>query len=54
MFTPIVTIADEGNAKFSQQIKSGFIRTINWDKYQSTVSPQAQNRYLDCSINLCF
>ena len=54
MFTPIVTIANEDNAKFSQQIKSGFIRTINWDKYQSNVSPQAQNRYLDCSINLCF
>ena len=51
MFTPIVTITNEDNAKCSQQTKSGFTRTINWDKYQSNVSLQVQNRYLDCSIN---
>ena len=30
-----------------QQLKSGFKRTINWDKYQSKVTEQQENRHLD-------
>ena len=33
------------------QLKSGFKRTINWKKYQSEVTIQAQNRYLDYLID---
>ena len=29
------------------QSKSGFKRTINWNKYQSKVTVQERNRYLD-------
>ena len=30
-----------------KQSESGFKRTINWSKYQSKLTEQAQNRYLD-------
>ena len=30
-----------------KQLESGFERTIIWNKYQSKVTEQAQNRYLD-------
>ena len=38
-----------------QQIKSGFKRTINWNKYQSKITTQnASNQYLDFLIDLSF
>ena len=30
-----------------QQLKSGFKRTINWNKYQGDPKAYAQNRYLN-------
>ena len=33
------------------QLKSVFKRTINWDKCQSKVTIQRQNKYLDFSID---
>ena len=30
-----------------QQLKSGFKRTINWNKYQSKLTTRAWNQYLD-------
>ena len=32
-YVPIVTLSTQDNAKLLQQLKSGFKRTINWDKY---------------------
>ena len=32
-------------------LKPGFKRTVNWNKYQSKVSVQAKNRYLNFLIN---
>ena len=40
-------LSTEYNAKLLQQLKSGFKRKINWNKYQSKVSMQRQNWYLD-------
>ena len=37
-----------------QQLKSGFKRTINWNKYESSVKTFAQNRYLNHLINPYF
>ena len=42
------------NSKLLQQLKSGFKRTTNSNKYQSKLSPQAQNQYLDFLIDLSF
>ena len=47
---PAVTLSTQDNAKLLQQLKSGFKRTINWNKYQAKVSPERQNQYLDFLI----
>ena len=39
------------NAKLLQQLKSGFKRTINWNKYQSKSELMGQNQYLNHLIN---
>ena len=31
---PVVTLSTGDNGKLLQQLKSGFKRTINWNKYQ--------------------
>ena len=30
-----------------KQLEAGFKRTISWNKYQSKITEQARNRYLD-------
>ena len=35
LYVPVVTLSTQDNAKLLQQLKSGFRRTINWNKYQS-------------------
>ena len=37
LYAPIVTSPIQDNAKLLQQLKSGFKRTINWNKYQSNI-----------------
>ena len=46
-FIPVVTLSTQDNTKLLQQLKSGFKRTINWNKYQSNPKTYAQNRYLN-------
>ena len=36
----------QDNAKLLEQLKSGFKRTIKWNKYQCKIKTQAQNQYL--------
>ena len=50
-YVPVVTLSTQDNAKLVEQLKSGFKRTINWNKYQSKVSTQIQNQYLDFLID---
>ena len=54
LYVPVVTLSAEDNAKFLQQLKSGFKRTINWNKYESDLKTFAQNRYLNHLINPSF
>ena len=49
-----VTLSTQENAKLLQQIKSGFKRTINWNKYQSSIKTNAQNRYLNHLVDPSF
>ena len=51
LYVPVVTLSTKDNANLLQQLKSGFKRTINWNKYQSTVTIQASNPYLDYLID---
>ena len=48
---PVVTLLTQNNAKLLEQSKSGFKRTINWNKYHPKVTVQQQNRYLDFLID---
>ena len=41
-------------AELLQQLKSSFEKTINSNKYQSKISTEAQNQYLDFLINPSF
>ena len=50
----MVTLSTQDNAKLLQQLKSGFKRTINWNKYQIKVSTEKQNQYLDFLIDPSF
>ena len=47
LYAPVVTLLTEDNTKLLQQLKSGFKHSINCNKYQSKVSAQSQNQYLD-------
>ena len=51
LYVPGVTLSTQDNAKLLEQLKTGFKRTINWNKYQPKVSLQAPNPYLDFLIN---
>ena len=33
LYVPVVTLSTQDNAKLLQQLKSGFKRVINWNKY---------------------
>ena len=37
-YVPVVTLSTEDNAKLIQQSKSGFKKTINWNKYQLEIT----------------
>ena len=44
----------QDHAKLFQNLKSGFERTINWNKYQSKAAVQVPNPYLDYIIGPSF
>ena len=50
LYVLVVTLSTEGNIKLLKQLESGFKRTINWNKYQSKVTEQGQNRYFDYQL----
>ena len=43
LYVPVVTLSTQDNAKLLPQLKSGFKRTINWNKYLSKPELLAQN-----------
>ena len=50
----MVTLSTHDNAKLLEQLRSGFKRKINWNKYQPKVSTKRQNQYLDFLIDPSF
>ena len=50
LYVPVVTLSTQDNAKLLPQLKSGFKRTISWNKYLSKPELLAQNANLDNSI----
>ena len=51
LYVPAVTLSTEDNRKLLKQLQCGFKRTINLNNYQSKLTEQAQNRYLDQLID---
>ena len=54
LYVPVVTLSTQENIKLLKQLEYGFKRTINWNKYQSKKTSQAENRYLVVSIDSSF
>ena len=54
LFVPVVTLSTKDNEELLQQLKSGFKKTIIWNKYDSSIKTFAQNRYLNYLINPSF
>ena len=54
LYVPVITLSTKDNAKLLQQLKSGFKRIINWNRYQSSIKTYAQNRYLNHLVNPSF
>ena len=54
LYVPVVTLSTQGNAKLLEQLKSGFKRAINWNKYQAKVSTEGVNQLLDFLIDPSF
>ena len=46
-YVRVVTLSTQDNAKPLQQSKLSFKRTFNWNKYQSKITIQGPNTYLD-------
>ena len=50
----VVTLSTKENTKFLQQLKSGFKRVINWNKYLSKPELLAQNPNLNHLVEPAF
>ena len=54
LYVPVVTLSTQENTKFLQQLKSGFKRVINWNKYLSKSELLAQNPNLNHLVEPSF
>ena len=54
LYVPIVTLSIQDNAKLLPQLKSGFKRTISWNKYFAKPELLAQNSNLNHLIEPSF
>ena len=54
LYVPVVTLSTQENAKFFQQLKSGFKRVINWNKYISKPELLEQNPNLNHLVEPSF
>ena len=54
LYVPVVTLSTQENTKFLQQLKSGFKRIINWNKYLSKPELLAQNLNLNYLVEPSF
>ena len=54
LYVPVATLSTQENTKFLQQLKSGFKRVINWNKYISKPELLAQNPNLNHLVEPSF
>ena len=54
LYVPVVTLSTQENTKFLQQLKPGFKKVINWNKYLSKPDLLAQNPILNHLVEPSF
>ena len=54
LYAPVVTLSKENDKKFLEQLKSGFKRTVKWNKYRSQMTVQSNNDNLNYLIDPTF
>ena len=54
LYVPVVTLSAENDNEVLDQLKTGFKRTIKWNKYKSEMSSQIKNNNLDYLIDPTF
>ena len=54
LYVPVISLSQEDNAKLLQQLKSGFKRVINWNKYLSKPELLARNLNLNHFVEPSF
>ena len=54
MYVPVVTLSTKDDKNFLQQLKTGFKRTIKWNKYSSEMTNQTKNNNLNYLIDPTF
>ena len=50
LYVLAVYLSTQDNTKLLKQLKSGFKFTVNWNKFQSKVTTETRNQYLDYLI----
>ena len=51
LYVPVVTLSAE-NDKLLEQLKTGFKRTIKWNKYRSEMSNQTKNIFVITKMHI--
>ena len=54
LYVPVVTLSTQDDNKRLEQFKTGFKRTIKWNKYRSEMTNQTQNNNLNYLIDPTF
>ena len=54
LYIPVVTLSKDDEIKLLTNLKSGFTREIEWNKYRSQMSTEAINNNLNILIDLTF
>ena len=54
LYVPIVTLSTEDNNKLLEQLKTGFQKTIRWNKYMSEMSKQTKTNSLNYLVDPTF
>ena len=53
-YVPVVTLSTKDDNNFLEQLKSGFKRTIKWNKYRSEMTNQTKTNHLNYLIDPTF
>ena len=54
LYVPVVTLSTENDKKLLEQLRTGFKRTIKWNKYRSKMTNQTKNNNLNYLIDPTF